>query len=143
MSYCTREDVVRQLSERGLAYLVDDDGDDSASGAELAALDAAVESAAAEIDLALLPHVWLPLTTPNAWLRDRAVDLACERLAQRKGQSVPASLAAAARRSRVWLEQVRTGQIRPPGLDYAGDADPRRRFAGLPRVLNVERNETP
>jgi phage gp36-like protein len=142
MSYCTRQDVVRQLSERGLAYLLDDDGDGETSSGELEPLDAAIESASAEIDLALRPHVHLPLVEPNVWLRDRGVDLAAERLAQRKGQDVPPSLAAAARRSRVWLEQVRTGQIRPPGLEYAADADPRARLAGLPRVLNVERNET-
>lgn len=141
MAYCDPEDVIDRLSGTGLVYVADDDADDVASQAEQSAsLDHALAAAGAEIDAALAPHVALPLAASNPWLRQRAVDLAVEHLVERKGSGVPASLAAAAARSRIWLEAVRAGKLRVPGLAYPGDSFARERGAlGLPRVANPMR----
>lgn len=139
MPYCSSDDLVQRLSASGIVYLADDDGDQSASPSEQSlAIDAAIASADAEIDAALAARVTTPAPA-NDWLRHRAIDLAAERLAERKGLSVPESLAAAARRSRAWLEEVRQGTRAIPGLaasnlDSVGPAP----GAGQPRVLNPE-----
>ena len=138
MSYCTQQDLIDRLSATGLVYVADDDGDQAVSGGEEGtALDAALASADAEIDAALLAFVTLPIAGANEWLRHRAVDLAVERAIERKGQTVPTSLMEAARRSRQWLEMIRTGAMRVPGLEYTSDAstDGVHSF-GRPRVIN-------
>lgn len=136
--YCERTDLRERLSETGLVYVADDDGDDEVSSAELAAsLDRAIAAAGTEIDAALTPHVALPLTTIPAWLRQRAIDLAAEHLAERKGGAVPESLMKAAERSRQWLDAVRLGELRVPGLAYPLDTFAHEvRKHGLPRVAN-------
>lgn len=137
MSYCTQQDLVDRLSAVGLAYLADDDDDGEVSGSdEERLLDAVISAADAEIDLALAPHVELPVAS-NDWLRDRAVDLASERLAERKGHAVPTGLWTAAARSRRWLDAARRGELRVPGLVYATDGDEEWKHAvGQPRVVN-------
>lgn len=140
MSYCSREDLVNRLSGTGLLFVADDDADETASEAEKqATLDQAIAAAAVELDAALTPHVPLPLTTENEWLRRRAIDLAVEHLAERKGAAVPESLAKAAQRSRQWLEMVRQGELRVPGLAYPTDAlEGAVRRLGLPRIANPQ-----
>lgn len=142
MSYCTRQDLVDRLSAVGLAYLADDDDDGEVSGSEEERLlDAVIAAADAEIDLALWPHVDLPIES-NDWVRDRAVDLASERLAERKGHAVPAGLWTAAARSRRWLDAVRRGEFRVPGLVYTVDGDEEgKRTLGRPRVVNPRVSE--
>lgn len=135
MPYCTRQDLVDRLSGSGLLVTADDDQDGAASGAEGAALDRAIESASAEINASLAPRGLIPWATGNAWLRDRAVDLAAERLAERRGGVAPASFTAAAGRSREWLDQVRRGELRVPDLVApAQNAD--LSAPGSPRVGN-------
>lgn len=138
MPYCSRDDLTNRLSGTGLLFVADDDADDAVSEAEQAAtLDQAISAAAAELDAALTPHVLLPLVESNEWLRHRAIDLAAEHLAERKGAAVPESLKTAAMRSREWLEKVRSGDLRVPGLTYPTDAHAREvRQLGLPRVSN-------
>lgn len=137
MAYCTADDVIDRISAAGLVYVADDDGSGSVTAdEESASVSAAISSASAEIDLALAPVALLPITASNEWLRHRAVDLAAERLAERKGQSVPFSLAEAAKRTRAWLEEVRTGRRRVPGLARPSAADGRSATEALPRVVN-------
>lgn len=134
--YCDRRDLIDRLSEAGVLYIADDDSTGGASSGELeASLDRAIAAASAEIDAALTPIARLPLDVELAWLRDRAVDLASERLAERKGGPVPTALAAAATRSRAWLEAVRAGKLRVPGLASPRDLPPGS-GAGRPRVAN-------
>lgn len=136
--YCTREDLANRLSSMGLITVADDDADGVVSESEQqASLDQAIAAAAAEIDAALAPHVPIPLTEANEWLKHRAIDLAAEHLAERKGAAVPTSLRDAATRSRNWLESVRTGQLRVPRLAYPADEQSSQvRQLGLPRVVN-------
>lgn len=138
MSYCSLQDVIDRLSATGLIYVADDDGDGTVSGPETtAAIVASILAADAEIDAALVGRTTLPISSPGDWLRHRGIDLAAERLAERKGHGVPISLAEAARRSREWLEEVRTGKRLVPGVTFAvsrtadGTSPP-----GFPRVVN-------
>ena len=140
MAYCTRQDLIDRLSETGLLFVTDDDADEAASERErTASLDRAIVAAGVEIDAALLPHSDVPVTASNDWLTQRAIDLAIEHIAERKGSIVPASLAEAARRSRTWLDQVHRAQLRVPGLVYPADRFPDAvRRAGLPRLCNPD-----
>jgi phage gp36-like protein len=143
MSYCSRQDIIDRLSASGVIYVVDDDGDNNTpSPDELAYIDQAIAACDAEIDAALLPYVSIPIDGFNEWLRHRDVDLAVERVIERKGQSVPSSLKEAADRSRRWLELIRKGEMRVPGLAYAsdmsGEADS---SLGQPRVVNPTAGE--
>jgi hypothetical protein len=138
MAYCTREDVIDRVSGAGLVYAADDDGDGVAGSLELLALDRSIEAASAEIDLAVAPFASIESATSNIWLKHRAVDLASERIAARKGQVVPTSLLEAARRSRQWLDEVRRGDRRVPGLAYANAPTTTTvgTIAGRPRIVN-------
>jgi phage gp36-like protein len=140
MGYCERRHLIERLSETGLLAVADDGGDDAAQSQELSAsLDRAIAAASAEIDAAIAPWTTLPFAGASEWLRQRAIDLAAEHLAERKGAHVPASFQSAAARSRTWLEQVRLGEFRAPGLIYPADAFPiEQRRTGLPRVVNPE-----
>lgn len=135
--YCERRDLADRLSETGLVYVADDDASQTAGAAEWsAAVDQAIRAASSEIDAAILPHADPP-SGVNEWLRQRAIDLAAEHLAERKGGQVPASLAGAALRARELLERVRLGTLRVPGLVYRHDRErDRTRGAGAPRVGN-------
>ena len=89
MSYCSRQDIVDRLGATGLVYVADDDGDQSVSNdEEEKAIEPALASAESEIDAALLPYVTLPIIRPSEWLRHRAIDLAVERVIERKGQTL-------------------------------------------------------
>lgn len=139
MSYCSRTDLKNRLSEVGVAFVADDDADSESSNAELvASSDKAISAADAEIDTALTPHGFtLPLTVSNTWLNQRAIDIGAEHMAERGGGGVPASLAAAAKRSRDWLDDVRKGDLRVPYLTYPADGNQEeRRRLGVPRSAN-------
>jgi phage gp36-like protein len=137
MPYCERRDLIERLSETGLLTVLDD-ADEAAQSFEASTnLDCAIAAASAEIDAAIAPWTALPFNGSSEWLRQRAIDLAAEHLAERKGAHVPASFVAAAARSRIWLDQVRLGEFRAPGLVYPADAfSPDERRTGLPRVVN-------
>jgi len=143
MPYCSRQDIIDRLSAGGVIYVTDDEGDDGdPSPDELAFIDQAIAACDAEVDAALLPFVSLPIGTTNEWLRHRAVDLAVERVIERKGQSVPTSLMEAAKRTRQWLDLVRKGEMRVPGLAYSSDSDTVAEVsAGWPRIINPKPGE--
>lgn len=143
MSYCTRADIRARLSELGEVHVADDDGDQEVGTSEVtSAVTSAIDYATAEIDAALTPWFNSPfsITPANDWLKFRAVDIACERLAGRRGDEIPPSLALAADRSRADLEKVRTGDFRVPGLNYPADGfRTERQQMGVPRAWNPGR----
>ncbi|MBX9655928.1 DUF1320 domain-containing protein [bacterium] len=143
MPYCDRQDVIDRLSASGIIYVTDDDGDNGdPTPEELGYIDQAISACDAEIDAALLPYVSIPIDGSNEWLRHRDVDLAVERVIERKGQSVPTSLKDAADRTRRWLELIRKGEMRVPGLAYPSDLSSEVDSSlGRPRVVNPTTGE--
>mgnify|MGYP000128445845 CR=1 FL=1 len=141
-TYCLNADVVNRLSNAGALYCVDDDRDGTLDASESLLIDDAIEAVSAEIDGYLTPiFETVPIVQSagslNRWLRDRCVDLACERLCGRKGKQVVASIAEPAARSREWLENVADKTMRVPGLTYPGDGFiSERRLIGRPVVGN-------
>ena len=139
MSYCTQAQIQARISLAGVEYVADDDGDGVAGTTEKTnSLGTAITAADVEIDEALTPHGFsLPLSASDSWLTVQAINLAAEHACERSGGGVPASLAAAAQRSRDKLNQVRLGEIRVPGLTYPLDGyQEERRRLGVPRAAN-------
>ena len=140
--YCVRQDIIDRLSQTGILHVSDDDAKETVGETELRrSVDPAISAAAGEIDAALIPWIEVPLSQNeddlNQWLRDRAIDLASEYIAARKGGKVPESFGKAAERSREWLKEAREGKLRVPGLVYPTDAfDLQLRVMGKPRVMN-------
>ena len=142
--YCSRADVENRLSAAGVAYVADDNLSGTATEPELVSTsDEAIAWAGSAIDAALEP--WLnvvPISQDdanrNAWLKFRAIDLALEHLAGRRGGNIPESIRSSADRVRMELEQVRRGDLRVPGLTYPVDnSDVQRvRDFGRPRICN-------
>lgn len=141
-TYCLNQDVRDRLSEAGVLYCVDDDRDGVIDTDGSALIDDAIAAVSAEIDGYLTPVIEaVPVEQSsgnlNRWLRDRCVDLACERLCSRKGKKVVASISQTAARSRDWLEAVADKAMRVPGLVYPGDGfQTERRLIGRPVVGN-------
>lgn len=129
MAYCTNADVTNRLSSIGILYLVDDDNDGVLDVSEDAYVTEAISYATTEIAESLAPWFDDPFAvTTNAWITDRCVDLACERICGRKGQDPPAIILQAAQAAREKLEKARSGRhapdgLRIPGLIYPGDTD--------------------
>jgi len=139
MAYCTRADIRKRLSDLGEAHVADDDGDGEVGANEAAnATTEAIAYATAEIDAALTPFFNSPFSIPeNDWLKFRAVDLACRRLAGRRGDRIPESLELANAEAKADLERVRTGELRVPGLAYPADGfREERQVMGTPRACN-------
>lgn len=142
VGYCSRQDIENRLSRAGLLWLVDDDLDGKANETEkAAAIDVAIAQAGTEIDAALAPifdSVPLPDAGENEWLKYKALDLAVEWLANRRGKNAPDQVVKAADRARAILERVRLMQYRVPGLVYPTDqvAETDRQRLGRPRVTN-------
>lgn len=125
-TYCLTQDVIDRLSLVGCLYCCDDDNDGVLSPDEEALIDDAISACSAEIDGSLTPVIEsVPIQQTaanlNRWLRDRCVDLTCERLVGRKGRKVIAAVKDAATRSREWLKSVADKEMRVPGLAYPGD----------------------
>jgi phage gp36-like protein len=138
LAYCVVQDIIDRLSSAGVLYLVDDDNDGVLDASESAYIQTAIDEIATEIDAALAPSFNTPLTLDgNVWVKVRAVDLACERLCERKGQNPTQSVTLAAERSRQMLDQVRMRELRVPNAVYPGDGfDIERRKFGLPLAFN-------
>jgi len=140
--YCLNQDVIDRLSSVGILYCTDDDQSGTTGASETALITDAVESVSAVIDGYLTTVIeTVPIvqtsTTLNRWLRDRCVDLACERLCGRKGKSVVGSIRATADWARNELEKVQNKEMRVPGLTYPGDGFVNERHQiGRPVVAN-------
>ncbi len=141
--YCSRADLTDRLSDGGVDFVADDDGDGAVTEAEkVATLDRAIVAAGAVIDQALCPWInTLPVTqddgSRNETLKLIAVDLASERLAARAGGTVPSAFTEAAVEAKERLERVRMGEERVCGLVYPTDGfETERRRLGSPKVAN-------
>lgn len=141
-TYCENQDVINRLSSVGALYCVDDDNDGTLNATETALITDAVESVSAVIDGYLTPVIeTVPISQTsgslNRWLRDRCVDLACERLCSRKGKAVVKSIKEMADWARGELDKVQAKEMRVPGLVYPGDGFvSERRQIGRPVVAN-------
>lgn len=137
--YCSSQDVQNRLTEAGVIYAADRDGDGAVSPGELAAhVTSAIQYAGNLVDAALAAYL-LPGNARgqgNAWLRDRCIDLACARVCSNGGDEVPKRIAAAARSAQKWLDEVRDGDTRVPGLSIPPPYNSDRRTRGLPRAVN-------
>jgi len=138
--YCAENDIIDRLSLTGLMYLLNDDDDSSYESPDSALVEGAISDASDEIDVYVARWFDNPRLNlfNNSWLKGRCVDIACERLCERKGQNVPTSLLNAVGRTREWLQAVAVGELRIPQAVYPTDAtniEDRREF-GLPRVSN-------
>lgn len=142
-TYAEYDDVLSRLSDGGILYVVDDDGDGTVSPYEKARVTDAIESAAGEINAALRPFFTVPISQTsgslNAWLKTRAVDLSLYYLCLRRGGAVPGSVQAQADLSRELLERVRKDELRVPELSYPAEAVTQEELdrIGLPVVANV------
>ena len=140
MAYCTEQDIIDRLSAVGLLYPLDDDGDASYESADSAIVANVIEEVTAEID-AYIQGLFADTLAlhGNVWLKVRAVDLACERICQRKGSNPPDSIVYSAEKAMESLEKVRVRELRIPNATYPYDAmDSTKRRAGYPRVFNPE-----
>lgn len=140
-TYCTNAQVMDRLSNTGLLFLVDDDDDDTYDSSESDHVDDVIEESCAEIDSFLSQKFDLPLSTSNAsadWLRMASLNLVVERLFERKGGNIPSGIQIAAQRTRAYLERVREGTLRIPGMTYPEDEESiqERREFGFPLVSN-------
>ena len=141
MAYCVVQDIIDRLSSTGLLVLVDDDNDATLDASESDYVQDAIDDISTEIDAALSTSFEDPSSlSGNVWIKVRAVDLACERICERKGATAPSSISAAAQRSRDMLDQVRMRELRVPNATYPGDGfEIERRKFGLPRAFNPGR----
>lgn len=140
MGYCTEQDIIDRLSATGLLYPLDDDGDASYEAADSAIIADIIDEVTAEID-AYIQGLFTDTSAlhGNVWLKVRAVDLACERLCQRKGANPPDSIVYCSERALELLDKVRLRELRIPNATYPYDAmDTLKRRAGRPRVFNPE-----
>jgi phage gp36-like protein len=122
--YATLSELVSRLSAPGLKYLLDDNDNGTLDliGDEPIYLSDALRLTAVEIDAALCPFFDMPFDgRTNDWLVRMHVDLATAWLASRKGANVAEDLKANAAQVRAWLEKIRNGEMRVPGLVYPSD----------------------
>jgi phage gp36-like protein len=89
MAYVSQTDLENALGRNTIAAVFDDDGD---GVPEQEAIDAACESASAEVDAVLIGtySVTLPLVNPPAIVKFAAVDFACAYAARRRPDIVRA-----------------------------------------------------
>lgn len=138
-TYATVEQLESKATAAGWLHIADRDGDDTVSTAELDAVKEEVEAANNVIDAAL--SQWMPLATArgsgNDWLRDRCLHIAMYFAATLGGREAPISVADNYDDALKYLEQVKDGSLRVPGLTYP-QADTRR-TTRTPRAINPGR----
>ncbi len=137
MSFCEVQDIIDRLSATGILYAVDDDNDGTREASEEAYLQDAIDFAeSTEINPTLLTITETPsIYEGNDTLKWWTVDIASERVAQRKGQTAPESLTQAAQRARDFLTLFREGKYMIPGIKPpAVQRDIEFRNLGRPRI---------
>lgn len=139
--YCSATDVTNRVTDAGVEYCADRDGDGQVGADEITAyVTPAIAYAGREIDFAVCDQ-FPPATARaqgNGFLKDIAIDLAVERLCSTGTGGIPDSVAAAAERSRALLKQIKMG-ARIPDFVYPAEpqADPRYPVRpAWPRVVN-------
>jgi hypothetical protein len=138
--YCNEADLVARLTQAGLLSLVDGDRNGVIGDSERQSLiEPAIRAAGGELDAALAERHDLEAarTANNPFLRDRAADLAAEKLALLGGAPPPPGIRRLADRSRRLLSGIRAGDP-IPGLAPSSPSAARRE-RGRPRVVDPER----
>lgn len=147
-TYCTVADVEGRLSVYGVTAFSDVSvADGSRDTDETTLIEVAIEYANGIIDEHIVDLLHSPahrgtttFTRPsgNAWLRDRAIDISCYRLATLGGRSVSGILEADYRDALDRLAKARNQQVRIPHLAYSA---PTRAYAtehsGKPTVVRT------
>lgn len=87
MSYCTVDDVLKQIPADTLRALTNDDSSDTDYRVDL--VDDAIADASEKIDAALRGRYNLPLTQPSTFLKSIAVDLVRHQLYMRRPDGGP------------------------------------------------------
>ena len=139
--YLTLADLTNRLTEAGIRYVADRNRDGVVNPAESASyLDSALQYAGNIIDGYLSGRLnpARARVAGNAWLRDRAVDLAAWRAAGHGGRPVPQSLTEARDLALAQLQRVREGD-RIPGLEESSPANARC-VTKTPKIANLARN---
>lgn len=115
-TYCTVADVEKRLTRYGVIWAADvDSGDSDLDDQELEYVQDAIEYANNRIDAAVM-RFGLSLRPVNAWLRDRAVDIATFRVATLGGKEPSVTIKEDYALARDELAAVKNGDP-VPGLD--------------------------
>lgn len=147
-TYCTVADVEARLSVYGTTAFADvSTVDGTRQSGETTLIEVSIEYANGIIDEHIIDLLHgnahrgaSTFTRPagNAWLRDRAVDIACYRLATLGGRAVNAILEADYRDALDRLVKARNQQIRIPHLIHAGPTKPYAlEHGGKPTVIRT------
>lgn len=137
--YCSETDVKNRLTERGFKFAVDRDRDGSASAAEKDAyLTTAVRYASNLIDGSVSGFMEPSdaRQSGNAWLKDRAVDIAAYRVATHGGSRPPGTLKQDYDDARELLKSVKNGSLRVPELKWPVPRGTCGRTAMMPVAIN-------
>ncbi len=138
VEYCAETDVQNRLTVNGVSFVGDRNNDGVVDASEWAAyIDTAIIYAGNIIDAALTEfiHPAQARGAANAWLLDRAVDLAAVRAVSQGGRDVPPQLLADCNFALAELERIRQGG-RVPGLVYPVPPYGFGESARLPRACN-------
>lgn len=115
--YCSQTDITNRLTAAGVLYVADRDLSGTASGSELSAyIDPSIAYAGNLIDGYLSNTYTFRGGVGNAWLKDRAIDIAAAKCIEVGGGQIPPAMMAARDLSIELLKQVMSGAIRVPGL---------------------------
>lgn len=138
--YCTSTDVRDRLTAAGFRFSVDRDRDDEESASEVASyVTTAIVYAGNIIDAALTPTI-PPADAraqSNAWLKDRAIDIAVYRVATHGGRKCPQHLRSDYERTIDWITKIEDGDLSVPGLTYPQAINGDRPAVPGPRAVNV------
>lgn len=135
--YLTATDLTNRLTDAGIKWVADRNRNGTVSSEETAAyVTTSIAYAGNVVDGYLVHQVDVSVARGqgNAWLRDRAVDIAAWRAAGHGGREVPESLVEAKDLALSELQRVKDGD-RIPGFDYPTPiSGPQIR---APRVVNI------
>lgn len=137
VSYTTRDEVKHRLTSTGFRWAADRDGSGAVTEGEMVAIvDPALLYADGIVDAAIAQLVDTDdaRALSNAWLKDRATDIATYRAATQGGRRIPKVLRDDYERALEWLEDVRLGDMKVPGLDVLPSEAQR---VGRPTAVNV------
>ncbi len=126
--YLNITDLTNRLTDAGIKFVADRDRNGTVSTEESAAyLTSAIQYAGNIVDGYLSDQLTPAMARGqgNAWLRDRAVDLAAWRAAGHGGRPVPKSLIEAKELALSELQGVKDGDGRIPGFDYPAPVNAR------------------
>lgn len=136
--YCSAGDIQKRLTENGYQFVADRNLSGNVTAAEVASnIDTGISYAGQMIDFAICDRTSTASARAqqNAWLRDRAIDIAAYRAAGLGGDTVPGSLTAAFISAQEALSAVKGGANIP---DFSWDRPVNGRGRPGMRVVNVD-----